>query len=458
MAITHYLTVQTCKRVFFEPDYGVMRSTEPLVLDPELVMQPLCLFGVSVDNLPLKYTEYYHKNTPSISLSSFLKRFWDRVYQVNGFNNPIITGMPEVLVIDHRAKDLINDNFYSWLTENNIQYKFSDSKARTAIAKFRQHQDYPHTGLFEILSEDNTYAAPNEKYALSVEVLNRQENLSQSLYPINKHLSTIQKYFRNIEKVRFATAPQLEDINLVHIAPLESKADRQLEAAFWVCANLEEGSFGYLHNRKPQDVADSSRYEKKALLAALKSLPETQWENLFTSVQLEAINEIKKQRFKDTICVDESTFMDICWKLGLLDESITTLAFNVSRLNRSDMMELWNMYSHGGDVEFSCEIFLTPWQKVRSKKTYRFFFLKACGNSSSIFFICESNSAAAKAFDNDDCINHMAGNKFTTLEISDRIHLDYFDELLLHNRQYLEYISSVVRSFHYQGASPEPLI
>lgn len=447
MTITHYLTIQTCKRVFFEPEYGVMRSTEPLRPDPELIMQPLCLLGVSVDNLPLKHTEYYHKNTPSISLSSFLKTFWERVYQVHGFNNPIITGMPDLLVIDHRSKDLIQGSFYHWLDENKIKYTFSDSKSRTAIAKYRLHQDYPKTGLFEDMTEDNSYVTKNEKYALSVDVLNYQENLSNSIYPINKHLSTINEYFKNIQKIRGVTFPRLDDINLKHILPLESKADRQLEAAFWVCANLEKGNFGYLHNRKEQDIADSERYEKKALLAAIKSLPETQWENTFTPYQTEIINQIKKQRFKDTIDIDDQTFTDMCFQLGLVDGCCVTLAFNVSRLSRLEIMELWDMYSHGGDVEFSCEILLTPWQKKRNQKTYRYFYLANYGNSSNIFFICEADTTAAKSFDNDDCTNHMVDNKFLTNEISVSIHLDFFDEILLHNRQYLEFIATEVRLF-----------
>ena len=75
MPIIHYLTVQVCKRVFIEPNYGVMRSNDPLVIDPDLSMQPLCLLGISVNDFPLNYTEYYEKNDSSCSLSKFLKTF-----------------------------------------------------------------------------------------------------------------------------------------------------------------------------------------------------------------------------------------------------------------------------------------------------------------------------------------------------------------------------------------------
>ena len=134
MSITHYRTIQSCKRVFFDPDYGVMRSTEPLAEDGELPIKPLCLLGISVDKLPLKYTKYYDKDDPAISLSEFVKTFWDRVFKTVGFNNPIIKGMPDLLVIDHRAKHLIQDTFYEWLKLNSVEYKFSDTKNRTAIA------------------------------------------------------------------------------------------------------------------------------------------------------------------------------------------------------------------------------------------------------------------------------------------------------------------------------------
>lgn len=451
MSITHYLTIQVSKRVFFEPNYGVMRSSEPLQVGGNLLLEPLCLIGVSVENIPLKYTKYYHKNDPDLSLSEFLKCFWDRTYQVHGFNNPIISGMPELLIIDHRSKHLIHEAFYKWLTLNNIEYTFSDGKLRKAIAKFQRHQDYPHTGLWKDMTVENSYVADKENYALSLDELNYQENIHHVIFPAKKHLKNINEYSRNILKFRQSTSPIKQDIDLKMLTPLDSKADRQLDAAYWVYANLETGSFGYLHNRHQQDLIDSERHEKKAFLAAIKSLPETQWRDLFTSGQIDIINQIKKQRFKDTILVDEDNYSDMCFKLGLLPESeLKSISFDVSKLSRVEMIDLWDQYSGGGDVQYSFEIILSPSQKCRGNLKYRFFYLStdfSC--DSSVFFLCNSDCPAAKAFDNNDCINYVHEQIYTH-HISDKLNFNFFDEILLHTPTYLNHIAKEVKYYNRQ--------
>lgn len=447
MAITHYLTIQVSKRVLFDPDYGVVRSLEPLSLTPYLTVKPLCLFGISVDNLPLKLTEYHQKDSQNISLSKFLKDFWDRDYQVSGFNYPIITGMPDILVIDHRSKDVIQNDFYAWLELNNIQYRFSDNKDKKAIAKFRQHQDFPYSGSYEKATIQNTYAAPKEKYALSLEVVNDQERIPNYVHPVKKNLNTLIEYEEKANHPRLAQVSINKDVNLRTLVELTSKADRQLEDAYWVKADLETGQFGYLHNRRDQDIADSERYEKFAFLAAIKSLPEIQKENIFNEEQVSLINQIKKERFKDTICIDESNFQDMCYRLGFTDGFTDRIfAFDVSQLKRSEIIELWSVYSGGGDVQFSCELLLPPWQKFRSDKTYRFFYLYSSSNS--IFFVCEPESASSKAFDNGDCLNHMTENVFSVRQVNEKLNTDAFDEMLLHNRQYLVFMALEMIKLH----------
>jgi len=444
MSIIHYLTIQSCKRVFFDPDYGVMRSTEPLEADAQL--NPLCLLGISVDNLPLKYTKYYHKNDPAISLSAFVKTFWERVFKVSGFNNPIVTGMPDLLVIDHRAKDLIHENFFEWLKINNIEYKFSDSKNRTALAKYLQHQSFPHVGFCE-MTEQTSYVAAQEKYALSVDVLNYYENYNEHISAFSKHLKTLNLYQKNIFKLRSVHPPVDHDIDLQSIQPLPSKADRKLENAYWVRADLEREEFGYLYNRQDMDIADSERVEKKAFIAAIKALPESQWQNMFTDEQIALIKIFKKERFKDTKSFDEVNYRDMCNQLGFNnDHSEICLAFDTKSLSRSEMIELWDEYTYGGDVTFSCEILLPVWQNCRSGKTYRFFYLTS--GSKSIFFVCTPDSAASKAFDDESCTNHMVKNKFDVRQINEHINLSYFDEMLLNTRQYLLFMAGEMRKFH----------
>lgn len=448
MSIIHYLTIQSCKRVFFDPDYGVMRSTEPLAEDTNLSIKPLCLLGISVDNLPLKFTKYYHKDDPAISLSAFVKTFWDRVYKVSGFNNPIVTGMPDLLVIDHRAKHLIQDNFFEWLKLNKIEYMFSDSKNRTALAKYLQHQDYPRAGLFKDMTEDNSYKTTNEQYALSVDVLNYHENYFDFINPVTKHLKTLNLYQKNIFKPRFPLEPLNNDIDLKGILPLPSKADRKLEAAYWVRGDLEKGDYGYLHNRLELDIADSERLEKKAFIAALKALPETQWQSMFTDDQIGLINILKKERYKDTRSLSEKNYREMCYQLGFDDHSQTTLAFDTKNLTRSEMIELWDEYTHGGNVTFSSEILLPPWKTCRNGKTYRFFYLSS--DNKSLFFVCTPDSAAAKAFDDEGCTNHMVNNIYEIRQINEHINLDFFDEMLLNTRQYLIFMALEMRKFHTQ--------
>ncbi|EOZ8645441.1 hypothetical protein ACQWTT_001192 [Acinetobacter baumannii] len=444
MTIIHYLTIQTCKRVFFDPIYGIMRSSEPLIIPSYLNIEPLCLIGVSVDNLPLKYTKYFYKNDLKISLSDFLKSFWQREYQVTGFRSQKIKGIPDVLVIDHRCKELIQPIFYQWLEANGIPYSFSESKNRKAISKFLQHQDYPITGFFQKMSRENSYITPKEEYALSIDVLNDQENYSDFIYPIKKQITTIEQYLgRQYQQL---TETALRDVNLSEIQPLESKADRPLEDAYWISGDINTGSFGYLHNRQQGDEADSIRYEKKAFLAAVKALPETQWNLIFTDYQISLLNDLKKQRFKDTINIDDDDFHDFCFRLGLLDYTDpVTLSFNVSKLTRAEISELWDLYSGGGDVHFSCELLLPPWHLSRNNKKFRYFFLARKENG--IIFICDPSSIAAKSFDNGACLNHMNTNVFEIRQIHEKINIDHFDEMVLNNRQYLFFLVEQLKIF-----------
>lgn len=74
---------------------------------------------------------------------------------------------------------------------------------------------------------------------------------------------------------------------------------RKLEAVIGsVKISLEKGNFGYLHNRLELSIADSERVEKKAFIAAIKALPETQWQSMFTDDQIGLINILKKERIQ----------------------------------------------------------------------------------------------------------------------------------------------------------------
>ena len=436
MPIIHYLTIQVCKRVFIEPDYGVMRSNEPLAIDPELSMQPLCLFGISVNGFPLNYTEYYEKNDPCVSLSNFLKSFWSRYYKTDAFNIPLIFGVPDILVIDHRAKDIINESFYIWLDLNNIKYEFSDSKNKKAIANFLQHQQYPYIDFFSPLDIHNTYKTKNEKYALPLSVLNSRSNLFDRVSPLQKHSETLRAYTNRPIKLIVIKECTYNDIRLTELKALESKADRALQAAYWINADVQNGNYGYLQNRQMQELLDCERFEKKSFLAVIKSLPATQWDSIFTTKQIELLNKLKKQRFKDTIDIDENNYNEMCFNLGLsVDPNYTVLALETSRLKRSELIELWDQYSHGGDVQYSCEIIFPKGHTSRNGQIFKYFYLSS--GSSRIFFICESDSPAAKSFDNGECINHMMDKKFGIHNINKIVDIKYFDELLLNNRQYL---------------------
>ena len=178
----------------------------------------------------------------------------------------------------------------------------------------------------------------------------------------------------------------------------------------------------------------------------MKSLPDTQKENIFNDQQISFINQIKKERFKDTISIDDYNFQDMCYRLGFTNGSTDRIfAFNVNQLKRSEIIELWSEYSGGGDVQFSCELFLPPWQKCRNDKAYRFFYLYSGDNS--IFFVCEPESASSKAFDNNDCLNHMVENKFSIRQVNENVNTALFDEMLLNNRQYLVFMALEMQKF-----------
>lgn len=448
--IIHYLTIQTCKRVFFDPEYGVVRSIEPLFLDRPLTLQPLCLFGVSVDGWPLKHTEYCSKDDVSFSASQFLKNFWERSYKAYLCKQemPILKGMPDLLVIDHRSKDLLQKNFFDWLDSNNIQYEFSDSTSKKAIAKFLQHQDYPDSEFIEKRFMGSSYVAALEPNALSIETLNHHQTLRNYFHPDKKQLSSLlelQERFSQLPIVREAVSC---DVDLNGINPLRGKSDRAIESAYWVFSDLEKGKFGYLRNRKEQHIADSDRLEKKAFLAAIKSLSENQLNDIFTAPQMALVALLKKQQYKDTTDIDSANYAAMCYSLGMsLEPSYSKFVFNTTKLSRGEMREIWDQYSNGGDVFYSCELLLPLDSNSPDTKDYRCFYLNA--DHADVFFVCESNSATAKTFDNHDCLNYMSNEQF---QVSEFINSNFnIDQLLSNESKYTLFLSAKIKMRVFYG-------
>lgn len=447
MAITHYLTVQTCKRVFFDPLYGVVRSVEPLELDDFHSTQPLCLFGVSVDNLPLQFTQYCKKGATDFSASLFLKTFWDRVYSSGfGENAKNITGLPDILIIDHRAKGYFQKNFFDWLQANGVEYQFSESTSKKAIAKFRQHQEFPHIAAPNKSLQQISYSASQEPYALSIDTLNSLVGASKYIFSNKSHFSTIDEYLKNSLSPRFAKAAVDQDVNLSQVTAIQSKSDQSLKDAVWSVAVNEKGDFGFLMNRYEQTMTDAERYEKKAFLAAIKALLENQINDLFTERQKDLIREVKRQNYKDTISIDDANFADMCLKLGFThNPPFTTLVFNTVNLNRSEVVELWDQYSGGGDVEYSCEILPPKGYTTVNNKTCRLFYLSARGNH--IFFVCLPDSVAAKAFDNGDCLNHMREQKHLITVFDKERFSENFIAFILNNPRYPMLLGTGIHSY-----------
>ena len=75
----HYFTVQTCKRVFRHPDYGIVRFDDMIANADEYGFEVVYVAGISLENLPLYYRHFFIPES-MFSATGFLCDFWSRSY------------------------------------------------------------------------------------------------------------------------------------------------------------------------------------------------------------------------------------------------------------------------------------------------------------------------------------------------------------------------------------------
>lgn len=458
MNITHYLTVQLCKRVFFDDRFGVMRSFEPLIFEENFPLKPVFILGVSVDNLPLKYTQYFLVGE-NASISKFLTSFWNNRYTPDQYKPDSgdtstsfeITGCPDILMIDHRAKDAILPDFINWLEDNNIQYRFTDSKNKTAISKFRQHQNFP-TLIYPDADQFKaaTYQALEEPFAITLNELNRKVLPYKWLCTVKKHISTINAYINREKSLSPISLDNRPELDSSKITPITTNNDILLEDAYWAPSELNHSAIGYLDNRQTANTAESERSDKYVLLAAVKAL-ENQWQTLFDGEHLEILKMMKKRRIKDTTLLNDHNYDAICETLLLENYRDSyqnpSLVFNISKLNKSEIIELWDHYSGGGNVQFSCELSIPDWKCSIEDKNYRFFYMVRYYDKDT-FFVAEKGSVGCDTFDNGHCTNYDSKHTLDLIVIDENLNLDNVTAMLFNSRPYVMYLSQKLQYFY----------
>lgn len=138
--VTHYLSIQTTKRVFALKGYGIARSYEAIANPEDFNLERLIFVSVSHANLPITFTEHYYVSD-SISASKLLSKFWSlSMYQ------KLISGKPDKLIIDKRLRDVLYESFFNWLDQHEVEYEFAEGTNRSLTGKFRTEQQY--TNMF----------------------------------------------------------------------------------------------------------------------------------------------------------------------------------------------------------------------------------------------------------------------------------------------------------------------
>ncbi len=89
-------------------------------------------------------------------------------------------------------------------------------------------------------------------------------------FSYQKHRKTLIAYTSRPIKHPTFTECCPNDLRLFDITPLESKADRSLQDAYWVSSDLENGNYGYLRNRQVKEDIDCTREDKKAFFGPNK--------------------------------------------------------------------------------------------------------------------------------------------------------------------------------------------
>lgn len=237
--VVHYLSVQRNKSAFYHDAYGVMLSRERLAKEAvhQLGIESLLSVYVCHQDLPLSIVQFCRENQP-LAIRTVLANFWKFECRT-GKRGHRIRGLPELLVIDQRLHEILDQSFFKWLDSHHVCYEYAMRKdARFRSKVLLQHQYH------DVLITDQT-----KQGILTIDQLN------QDMWVDLKYALTSQSI--NETQRRFITAHYQEMKPLFDDAPVGfeseydptsasldayTKHDKSVDIAVWYYAYKEVNS------------------------------------------------------------------------------------------------------------------------------------------------------------------------------------------------------------------------
>ncbi len=213
----HYLSAQMCKRCFYNPDYGIVRTLDAFKNHDHYRLEPLVVVGVTHAEFPISKMRYF-RQSDRISITAVLTDFWSKTFISIDDKSIEVQGVPDILVIDKKLKGLLTKGFFQWLSKVNVQYRFSEGKDRRFTSKIRQFQNFPDIFIRddkETLSEiAHVTDETKEKYQLSLDQLNEKIFFSDYLH--------VDMYSPKMRSLLYEMYPKSADVSPFHAIPLKS--------------------------------------------------------------------------------------------------------------------------------------------------------------------------------------------------------------------------------------------
>ncbi|HCH7935631.1 TPA: hypothetical protein NHT88_001735 [Providencia rettgeri] len=412
----HYFTVQKCKRVFWHPEYGVVRFNEMIANAPEYGFKSTYVAGISIENLPLHYRRFF-TNKSGLSATEFLCDFWSRNYSNQYVQE--ITGKPDVLIIDRRLSACLDVAFFDWLEKEDIAYQYSTKGDKKFSSTVRYHQSYPHIFAYrEVLP--NPVDGMRERWPLSLERLNahseKQHLLSDNLSPAIRDI--VAKLYPIGYRPKWPLNPPLRDDFQVNDAYLSMASSNNvvLYSASWFHAKQTDYGFEYgyaiSHSEVLEDNTSVPCLWQKEILIALRCL-ESQFDRLARALTHHfdgnhysiILNQIKKNKYRALLPLNHAE-RDVLFRLVGLDTDDPTgnTVYDLSKTSVADTVSLWEHITNGGDQRQSFEI--RP-KKGNDDPAYRLF--AVIGYCARYYLVSHRTSRSCHALDNGNCINYESG-------------------------------------------------
>lgn len=408
----HYFTVQTCKRVFRHPEYGIVRFDDMIANADEYGFEVVYVAGISFENLPLHYRHFFIPES-MFSATGFLCDFWSRSYSNKYVKE--ITGKPDVLIIDRRLEACLDAAFFDWLEREDIAYQYPAEGDKKFSSTVRHHQSYPHIfahgeGVPELVG------GVREPWPLSLERLNAQDEkrtlLSDNLSPAIREV--IARLYPTGYRPEWPRSQPISDDFQINEACLcvASSNDVALNSAGWRPARQTAYGFEYgyaVNNIEVPDDDSVSCVWQKEMLIALRCL-ESQFDRLARGLTRQfkgnhysvILNQIKKNKYRTLLPLSRAE-QDVLFGLVGLDTGDPTgnIVYDLSKTGVADTVSLWEHITNGGDQYQSFEV--RPKSGI-DDPAYRLF--AVIGHCAWYYLISHRTSRSCHALDNGRCINY----------------------------------------------------